>query len=79
MTPEKILDLTVKFGVVPLMFYWIIVLDKKLTSVETRLYDCYEDQIHTRPLTSKKPKKVIEWIAVLPNEVKIKHEGNRYN
>jgi hypothetical protein len=76
MTPEKILDLTVKFGVVPLMFYWIIVLDKKLTSVETRLYDCYEDQIHTRPLTDKRALDVVEWLAILPNEIKIKHEVN---
>lgn len=76
MTPEKILDLTVKFGVVPLMFYWIIVLDKKLTSVETRLYDCYEDQIHTRPLTDKRTLDVVEWLAILPNELKIKHESN---
>jgi hypothetical protein len=76
MTPEKILDLTVKFGVVPLMFYWIIVLDKKLTTVESRLYDCYEDQIHTRPLTSKKPTEIKELIAVLPSKMRIRYELN---
>jgi len=76
MNPEKILDLTVKFGVVPLMFYWIIVLDRKLTTVESRLYDCYEDRIQVQPLSDNKPKEVKQLIAVLPNEVKIKHEGN---
>jgi len=76
MTPEKILDLTVKFGVVPLMFYWIIVLDKKLTSVENRLYDCYEDQIHTRPLTSEKSTEIKELIAVLPSKMRIRYELN---
>jgi hypothetical protein len=76
MTPEKILDLTVKFGVVPLMFYWITVLDKKLTSVESRLYDCYEDQIHTRPLSDNKIIDIKELLAVLPNELRIKYEGH---
>lgn len=76
MNPEKILDLTVKFGVVPLMFYWIIVLDRKLTTVESRLYDCYEDRIQVQPLSDNKPREIKELIAVLPNELRIKYEGH---
>lgn len=68
MTPEKVLDLGVKFGVVPFMFYQIFVLNGKLDKVEERLYDCYEDRLvtaHDRP-TDPFFEMISKQVAILP-------------
>ena len=72
MSAEKVLDLTVKFGVVPLMFYWIFKLDNKLEDVESRLYDCYEDQIQRveNGVTKHQKDERFRIVAVLPDKCK---------
>ena len=41
MTPEKILDLGVKIGVVPFMFYIIMLTRSDVKELQTALKDCY--------------------------------------
>ena len=77
MTPEKILDLSIKFGVLPFMIYMIWITRQDLSEVKAQLNDCYEDRIEDlRPLrlnTEVWERSTIE--AILPEEFKIKKEN----
>lgn len=72
MTPEKLLDYSVKFGVLPFMLYMIVITRQDVRYLQERLENCYEMQI----ISAKKPfneKKMLnKMVAILPNELKIK-------
>jgi hypothetical protein len=72
MTPEKLLDYSVKFGVLPFMLYMIVITRNDLEEVKERLYDCYEDRIVTEPMQRSKFPEPLNVVAVLPCEVKIR-------
>ncbi len=81
MTPEKILDYSVKFGVVPFMLY-VLVLTRQdylqtkdeVKAMQELLVDCYRDQLRNIPTqhTSKHTADVERLIAVLPERFKCK-------
>lgn len=45
MTPEKVLDLTVKFGVVPVLFYVVMLTRSDMEDLKRDLRDCYRERI----------------------------------
>ncbi len=77
MTPEKILDLSVKFGVLPFMIYMVFITrqDLKETRIEvvemrSLLIDCYQDKtIVPKGLTGTVVVKE-QLLAVLPEKQK---------
>lgn len=80
MTPEKILDYSVKFGVVPFMLWQLYAyrtdLDKTKSDVkemQALLIDCYRDQLRTIPMdrTSKNNVKDNRLVGILPDKFKI--------
>ena len=82
MTPDRILDLTVKFGVVPFMFYVLFLTRSDLEStredvkqVQELLTDCYTDQIEDlRPRQLSKSNvdtPTIETCAILPDKQRL--------
>lgn len=81
MTPEKILDYSVKFGVVPFMLYMIFVTRQdylqtkdEVKAMQELLVDCYRDQLRDRPTqqTNKPFNDSVKLVAVLPEEFKCK-------
>jgi hypothetical protein len=80
MTPEKILDYSVKFGVVPFMLYMIFVTRQdylqtkdEVKAMQELLVDCYRDQLRNIPTnqTSKHEIDSVRLVAVLPEKLKI--------
>lgn len=80
MTPEKILDYSVKFGVVPFMLYMIFVTRQdylqtkdEVKAMQELLVDCYRDQLRNIPTnqTSKREIDSVRLVAVLPEKLKI--------
>jgi hypothetical protein len=80
MTPEKILDYSVKFGVVPFMLYMIFVTRQdylqtkdEVKAMQELLVDCYRDQLRNIPpnQTSKREIANVRLVAVLPEKLKI--------
>lgn len=72
MTPDKILDLGVKLGVVPFLFYMVIMTRQDVDELQDRLQDCYEERLSERTNPDNQKKMPNKLIAVLPNELKIK-------
>lgn len=75
MTPEKILDLSVKFGVVPFLFYMIVITRQDLTEVKQQLNNCYEERIEElkpRMLLNSESREYQRPEAVLPEKFKFK-------
>lgn len=78
MTPEKLLDYSVKFGVLPFMLYMIWITRQDLTEVKQQLNKCYEERIN-----ELKPSRLLNsesWEyqrpeAVLPEKFKYKFEN----
>jgi len=74
MTPEKLLDYSVKFGVLPFMMYLIFITRTDLKEVKERLYDCYEDRITNQPIQRSKFAEPSNIFAILPCEIKVKKD-----
>ena len=84
MTPEKLIDYTVKFGVLPLaiaVIFWtrsdLQETKEDVKQIQQLLTDCYKDQIRTlqpsKGLTSD-AFETLELVAVLPEKMKICYE-----
>jgi hypothetical protein len=80
MNPERILDYSIKFGVLPFMLWQLYTyradLDKTKSDVkemQSLLIDCYRDQLRTIPM-DRTSKNVIEsdrLVCILPDRFKI--------
>lgn len=70
MTPNKILDMTVKFGVVPFMFYILMLTRSDVEELREKLYDCYEDQI--KGVVKSPAVTTSSYFAVLPEKFKLR-------
>lgn len=78
MTPEKILDYSIKFGVLPFMLYMVYITRQDLNAtrqdvkeLQALLIDCYQDKASSRPLGLNED--IFEGVrvyAVLPNKSK---------
>jgi hypothetical protein len=68
MTPEKILDLGVKIGVVPFMFYIIMLTRSDVKELQTALKDCYlqMNNLSDNP-RDERQKDTFRIVAVLPS------------
>jgi hypothetical protein len=78
MTPEKILDLGVKIGVVPFMFYIIMLTRSDVKELQTALKDCYlqMNNLSENP-TENKRSFTFKALAILPtNSLKIEEDEN---
>lgn len=76
LTPEKVLDLSVKFGVVPFLFYQTIKQDGEIAELQAKVYECYEDRLQSAGNT---PDNVFDeriFSAILPDKLKIVRNGN---
>ena len=80
MNPERVLDYSIKFGVLPFMLWQLYAyradLDKTKADVkelQALLIDCYRDQLRTIPMdrTSKNNLGIDRLVAVLPDRFKI--------
>ena len=79
MTPEKILDYSVKFGLLPFVLWQLYTqrIDHEKTKQDVKemqvlLVDCYRDQLQTRPLhTTNRTDEPTRLFAILPKEIKI--------
>lgn len=78
MTPEKLLDYSVKFGVLPFMLYMVFITRQDLADTKQEvkemrglLIDCYQDKI-TAPIhgITKEVHEQLRMVAVLPNKCK---------
>jgi hypothetical protein len=84
MTPDKLIDYTIKFGVIPLaltVIFWTRsdLQDTKddVKQIQALLNDCYKDQIRTLQPTKGLSTNVIETtqvVAVLPEKIKVCYE-----
>jgi hypothetical protein len=81
MTPEKILDYSVKFGVLPFVLFQLYIyradLEKTKSDVKEMqglLIDCYKDQIRVKPIshTKKNDEENTRLVAVLPDKFRCK-------
>jgi hypothetical protein len=77
MTPEKILDLGVKIGVVPFMFYIIMLTRSDVKELQTALKDCYlqMNNLSENPRESKN-NYTFKPLAILPSQIKIEDENS---
>ena len=84
MTPDKLIDYTIKFGVVPLaltVIFWTRsdLQDTKddVKQIQALLNDCYKDQIRTLQPIKGLSTNVIETnqvVAVLPEKMRVCYE-----
>ena len=81
MTPEKILDYSVKFGVLPFMIYMIWITRQDLTEVKEQLRNCYEERIEDlRPYRLQSD--VWEWqpiYVIIPEKTKYRFKSHTYD
>jgi hypothetical protein len=78
MTPEKLLDYSIKFGVLPFMLYMVFITRQDLNQTRTDvkelqglLIDCYQDKAMSRPNgLTKHFKEGFRVFAILPNKCK---------
>lgn len=79
MTPEKLLDYSIKFGVLPFMIYMVFITRQDLQQTRTDvkelqglLIDCYQDKaVINRNGLAKHVKEGFRVYAILPNKFKI--------
>jgi hypothetical protein len=79
MTPEKILDYSVKFGLLPFVLWQLYInradnqlIKEDVKELQVLLIDCYRDQLQTRPLhTTNRVDEPTRLFAILPKEIKI--------
>lgn len=79
MTPEKLLDYSIKFGVLPFMIYMVFITRQDLQQTRTDvkelqglLIDCYQDKAVSKPIGLKKTvSDSVRAVAVLPDKFKI--------
>lgn len=79
MTPEKLLDYSVKFGVLPFMLYMVYITRQDLNDtrqdvkeLQSQLIDCYQDKVVSKPNgLTKNVKDSFRAVAVLPDKFKI--------
>ena len=71
-TPKEILDLAVKFGVVPFLFYMIVITRQDVRYLQERLENCYEMQI---PRVYADKRKIEKLVFILPEKIKVKNES----
>lgn len=84
MTPDKLIDYTIKFGVLPLaltVIFWTRsdLQDTKddVKQIQALLNDCYKDQIRTlMPVKgmTKSATETSQVLAVLPERIKVCYE-----
>lgn len=78
MTPEKLLDYSIKFGVLPFMLYMVFITRQDLNDtrqdvkeLQGLLIDCYQDRAMSKPHgLTKHVKDVVRVFAILPNKCK---------
>ena len=79
MTPEKLLDYSIKFGVLPFMLYMVYITRQDLNDtrqdvkeLQSQLIDCYQDKVVSKPIGLKKTvTDSFRAVAVLPDKFKI--------
>lgn len=79
MTPEKLLDYSVKFGVLPFMLYMVYITRQDLNDtrqdvkeLQSQLIDCYQDKVVSKPIVlTKTVSDSVRAVAVLPDKFKI--------
>lgn len=79
MTPEKLLDYSVKFGVLPFMIYMVFITRQDLSETKDEvkemrglLIDCYQDKAISNPHgLTKSIDTGVRFVAVLPDKFKI--------
>lgn len=76
MSPEKVLDLTVKFGVVPVLFYVVMITRADVEDMKRDLKDCYQDRIEElKPRSVNRTIKIgFRPVAILPSKCKTVQE-----
>lgn len=65
---KEALTLIDKYGVKPLLLLAILWLNNRVSTVEARLYDCYEQQIKNSPISSLPHSNVEKTYAILPKD-----------
>jgi hypothetical protein len=78
MTPEKLLDYSVKFGVLPFMLYMVFITRQDLNDtredvkqLQGLLVDCYKQKVYNRPMgLTKNIEEGVRLYAILPNKCK---------
>lgn len=78
MTPEKLLDYSIKFGVLPFMIYMVFITRQDLQQtredvkqLQGLLIDCYQDKtVKNLNGLSKQIKESIPLFAILPDKFK---------
>jgi hypothetical protein len=78
MTPDKLLDYSVKFGLLPFVLWQLYAYKADLEStkrdvkeMQVLLIDCYRDQLKTPLQTDKTTDEPTRLFAILPKEIKI--------
>lgn len=79
MTPEKLLDYSVKFGVLPFMLYMVYITRQDLNDtrqdvkeLQSQLIDCYQDKVVSKPIgLTKTVSDSVRAVAVLLDKFKI--------
>ena len=78
MTPDKLLDYSVKFGLLPFVLWQLYAYKADLEAtkrdvkeMQVLLIDCYRDQLKTPLQTDKTTDESIRLLAVLPDKLKI--------
>jgi hypothetical protein len=67
---KEAITLIDKYGVKPLLLLAILWLNNRVSTVEARLYDCYEQQIKSHPVSKLPTPKIEKTYAILPNKCK---------
>jgi len=77
MTPEKLLDYSIKFGVLPFMLYMVYITRQDLNTtrqdvkeLQAQLIDCYQDKVMKPHGLTKHVKEGVRVYAILPNKCK---------
>ena len=79
MTPEKLLDYSIKFGVLPFMIYMVFITRQDLQQtredvkqLQGLLIDCYQDKaVINRNRSAKTLTDSVRPVAILPDKFKI--------
>jgi hypothetical protein len=78
MTPDKLLDYSVKFGLLPFVLWQLYAYKADLEAtkrdvkeMQVLLIDCYRDQLRTPLQTDKTTDEPTRLFAILPKEIKI--------
>lgn len=75
---EKFLEISKKYGATGVMAIGLVWFNQRLSVVESKLYDCYENQINKMSTNTNETKRLIfnQYLAILNSN---KDENNRQN